>query len=301
VRNHFFSDEATIVEKDKACFHQAVRIFVCTILDSETPRDVQYIYLAPGEDHQIQKDLLMVPRDHARRFKEMLRIAELLPLGEMPPLSEKLAVQWYYMKYHRANRAEYVKWAKNCPTRPSRCFWHTFSRFFLNTKTTARSKSMRSSGCVTAPSGRLRTIFVRSARHAAQTTLVARCASMSAGDTTEVDRTAEVAMIDAAPATTDRDATDTADKTINRNAETATVEAIAGGNTTATTVERRQRKGRGKKTATIKKIDVTIAIDATTATVVKKLKRTTPTITTQVTTTTRKTTTKIRMSTTTMS
>jgi hypothetical protein len=89
-----------------------VRLFICTILDCETPRDVQYVYLAPGGDHQIRKDLLMALRDHARRFKEMLRIAELLPPGETPPPSEKLAVQWYYMTYHRADRAEYVKSGK---------------------------------------------------------------------------------------------------------------------------------------------------------------------------------------------
>ena len=113
VRDHF-SDESAIVEtqNDEAGFHRAVRLFVCTILDSETPRDVQYVYLAPGGDHQIRKDLLTAPRDHARRFKEMLRIAELLPPGETPPPSEKLAVQWYYMTYHRADRAKYVKSGK---------------------------------------------------------------------------------------------------------------------------------------------------------------------------------------------
>ena len=113
VRDHF-SDESAIVEtqNDEAGFYRAVRLFVCTILDCETPRDVQYVYLAPGGDHQIRKDLLMVPRDHARRFKEMLRIAELLPPGGTPLPSEKLAVQWYYMTYHRADRAEYVKSGK---------------------------------------------------------------------------------------------------------------------------------------------------------------------------------------------
>jgi hypothetical protein len=83
---------------------------------------------------------------------------------------------------------------------------------------------------------------------------------MSAGNTMEVDCTAEVATIDAALATTDRDATDAANTTTNRNAETTMVEAIVGGDAMATTVEWRRRKGRGKKAATIKKIDATIAI-----------------------------------------
>ncbi len=69
----------------KEGFHRAVKLFVCTILDSETPRDVQYVYLAPGGDHKIFKDLMTSPCDHARRFKEMLHIAEELPLGDKPP------------------------------------------------------------------------------------------------------------------------------------------------------------------------------------------------------------------------
>ena len=98
MKDHF-SEESSIVEtqNDKAGFYKAVRLFVCTILDSEMPQDVQYIYLALGGDHRILKDLLTVHRDHARQFKEMLRIAELLPPGITPLPSNKLAVQWYYM------------------------------------------------------------------------------------------------------------------------------------------------------------------------------------------------------------
>ena len=70
-----------------------------------TPRDVQF-------DHLISKDLLTAPRDHAHRFKEMLRITKLLPPGETPPPSNKLVVQWYYMTYHKADRTKYVKSGK---------------------------------------------------------------------------------------------------------------------------------------------------------------------------------------------
>ena len=93
-------------------FYRAVKLFVCTILDSETPRDVQYVYLAPGGDHKIVKDLTTSPRDHARRFKEMLRIAEELPPGEQLPPSDKLALQWFYMTFHRNDRLEYVRSGK---------------------------------------------------------------------------------------------------------------------------------------------------------------------------------------------
>ena len=52
------------------------------------------------------------PRDHARRFKEMLRIAEELPPGEQLPPSDKLALQWFYMTFHRNDRLEYVRSGK---------------------------------------------------------------------------------------------------------------------------------------------------------------------------------------------
>ncbi len=42
----------------------------------------------------------------------MLCIKELLLPGKTPPPSNKLAVQWYYMTYHRANRHEYIKLGK---------------------------------------------------------------------------------------------------------------------------------------------------------------------------------------------
>jgi hypothetical protein len=88
---------STFEMRDEAGFHKAVALFVCTILDIEMPRDGQYAYMAPGGDHKIVKDLLTPPRDHARRFKEMLRIAENLPPGKMPPPSKKVELQWYYM------------------------------------------------------------------------------------------------------------------------------------------------------------------------------------------------------------
>jgi hypothetical protein len=92
------------MQNDEAGFYKAIRLFVCTILDSEMPRDVHYVYLAPCGDHRILKDLLTAPRNHARQFKEMLFIVEFLPPGETPPPSDKLAVQWYYMTYHKSEK-----------------------------------------------------------------------------------------------------------------------------------------------------------------------------------------------------
>ncbi len=46
VVKEYFSEESSIIEtqNDEAGFYKAVRLFICTILDSETPRDIQYIY-----------------------------------------------------------------------------------------------------------------------------------------------------------------------------------------------------------------------------------------------------------------
>ncbi len=115
-------------------FQRAVRLFVCTILDCETPRDVQYVYLAPGGDHKILKDLLTPPREHACRFKEILCITELLPTGKTPPPSDKLAVQWYYMTYHRADRHEFVKSGKKLSNETIELLTAYFQSFFAQRK-----------------------------------------------------------------------------------------------------------------------------------------------------------------------
>jgi hypothetical protein len=70
VKDHFPEAEMSASLTDKidleAGFYKAVKLFGCTILDSETPRDVQYVYMAPRGDHKIVKDLLMPPREHTR-------------------------------------------------------------------------------------------------------------------------------------------------------------------------------------------------------------------------------------------
>ena len=47
------------------------------------------------------------PRLHAQRIKEMLCIAELLPAGDIPKPSDALALQWYYMSYHKSGRKNF--------------------------------------------------------------------------------------------------------------------------------------------------------------------------------------------------
>ncbi len=48
------------------------------------------------------------PSLHAQQFKEMLRIAEILPAGDIPKPSDALALQWYYMTYHKSDHEKFV-------------------------------------------------------------------------------------------------------------------------------------------------------------------------------------------------
>ena len=67
VKDHYTPLPAEAGEEElKKSFFEAITCFVCTILDSDTPQEEQYIYLEPGGDYCIVKDLLMPLREHAR-------------------------------------------------------------------------------------------------------------------------------------------------------------------------------------------------------------------------------------------
>jgi len=90
-------------------FNRAIEDFLKRHLKEKKPRDRQYIYMAPGGDYGVFKDLLTSPMDHLHRFQEMLRIAELLPAGDIPPPNPALQVEWFYMTFHKSDRSEYVR------------------------------------------------------------------------------------------------------------------------------------------------------------------------------------------------
>ena len=64
--------------------------------------------MQPGGDYRLIKELVTPLRLHVLRFKEMLRIAEILPAGDIPKPSDALALQWYYMSYHKSDREKFV-------------------------------------------------------------------------------------------------------------------------------------------------------------------------------------------------
>jgi hypothetical protein len=90
-------------------FRQAIELFIRKVLHEEKPRDCQYIYLAPSGDYNVQKPLVTRPINHLHQWEELLRVAELLPAGDIITPSVKLQVEWFYMTFHKSDRVEYVR------------------------------------------------------------------------------------------------------------------------------------------------------------------------------------------------
>ncbi len=90
-------------------FHRAIQLFTQQTLNKKKPRDRQYIYMQPGEDHVFQKPMMQSPVKHIQRFKEMIRMAEALPAGDMHPPNKVLQLEWFYMSFHKEDRVKYVK------------------------------------------------------------------------------------------------------------------------------------------------------------------------------------------------
>ncbi len=64
-------------------FSRAIDLLLTRTLNEKKSRGSQYIYLAPGGDHGIHKELLTSPLDHLHCFEEMLCITKFLPKGDI--------------------------------------------------------------------------------------------------------------------------------------------------------------------------------------------------------------------------
>ncbi len=70
IHEHFpepTNPENVPVEQDcssEANFHHAVEFFITKVLHKKKPWDRQYIYMMPGNNHNIQKKIKMSPLDH---------------------------------------------------------------------------------------------------------------------------------------------------------------------------------------------------------------------------------------------
>ena len=95
-----------------ARFNAATNLFIKKLLNNNTPRDQQWIYLAPGGDKSFLQEIMTRPSVHLRRFNEMIRISKLLPKGNIADPLLELQVQWLYMSYHHLDQAKYVESGK---------------------------------------------------------------------------------------------------------------------------------------------------------------------------------------------
>jgi hypothetical protein len=100
--------EETEISREKEDFARATDLFIKKVLNNRKPRDLQWIYMEPGGDYRLSKDLMTPPRLHLMRFKEMVRVSKDLPAGSIPDPNEALQLEWYYMSYHRSDREKLV-------------------------------------------------------------------------------------------------------------------------------------------------------------------------------------------------
>ena len=91
----------------KENFGHAIELFIKKVLHEEKPRDYQYIYLAPGGDYNVQKPFFTRPIDHLHQWEELLRVAELLPAGNINTPST-IQVEWFYMTFHKTDRVGWI-------------------------------------------------------------------------------------------------------------------------------------------------------------------------------------------------
>jgi hypothetical protein len=95
-------NESEAARKRKKCnkkeiFYRGISLFICAILGDRKPHDRHYIYMQPGDDYLIRKDLMTPPHIHVSHFKEMLCIVEALPAGYMTKPLDAIALQLFYM------------------------------------------------------------------------------------------------------------------------------------------------------------------------------------------------------------
>jgi hypothetical protein len=89
--------------------HQAIQLFIQQTLNKKKPRDRQYMYMQPGKDRVFLKPMMQSPVEHLQRLEEMIWMAEALPAGDVHPLNKVLQLEWFYMSFHKEDRAKYVK------------------------------------------------------------------------------------------------------------------------------------------------------------------------------------------------
>jgi hypothetical protein len=88
--------ETALPERDRSTadsFKCAIIFFLKHTLNEKKLCDHQWIYMSPGGEFRVRKDLLVLPLDHFHRFKEMLLISQILPEGDIPNPNAVLQVE----------------------------------------------------------------------------------------------------------------------------------------------------------------------------------------------------------------
>ena len=77
----------------KESFQKAIELFLHHSIHEKKLRDCQPIYYQSGGDFQVRKDLGTSAIDHRHRFDELLRVAELLPAGDIAMPNKSLTLE----------------------------------------------------------------------------------------------------------------------------------------------------------------------------------------------------------------
>jgi hypothetical protein len=107
-------DDLAMVPTEHNCsfaenFHCALELFIKKVLHEEKPQYCQYIYMMPGSNYNVKKKLATSPIKHPHQWEEMLHVSGLLPAGNIKTPGASLHVEWFYMIFHKSDRAEYVQ------------------------------------------------------------------------------------------------------------------------------------------------------------------------------------------------
>ena len=92
----------------KESFQSAIELFLQRNTHEKKLRDCQLIYYQPGGNFRVQKDFGTSAIDHHHHFDELLRVAELLPVGDITMPNESLGLKWFYMILHKSERDQFI-------------------------------------------------------------------------------------------------------------------------------------------------------------------------------------------------
>jgi hypothetical protein len=95
-------------QNSKESFERAIELFLQRSTHEKKLRDCQLIYYQPGGDFQVRKDLGTSAIEHRHRLDELLRVAELLPAGDIAMPNESLTLEWFYMTFHKSKRDQFI-------------------------------------------------------------------------------------------------------------------------------------------------------------------------------------------------